>query len=77
MADTCNKSGMVTFRQKQENQGIIGLLLIRNWPIKVKIPFLSLLVSPLFSWLHLAGFCLSLRAELRKVRKNPLCKQWM
>ncbi|MBF0383170.1 MAG: diguanylate cyclase [Magnetococcales bacterium] len=43
MAEACNKSGMVTYRQRQEARGIMRFLLIHNWPIKVKIPFLSFL----------------------------------
>ncbi len=43
MIDTCNKAEMINFRKMNGSIGSLGLWSIRNWPIKVKIPFISFL----------------------------------
>ncbi|ABK43659.1 diguanylate cyclase [Magnetococcus marinus MC-1] len=51
MTDTCSKparlgdetSGLVTVRKMEVDKGTTGLWSIQNWPIKIKIPFISFL----------------------------------
>jgi hypothetical protein len=43
MNNTCNKPGLISSRKIGDHVGNIGLWSIRNWPIKVKIPFISFL----------------------------------
>ncbi|MBF0357241.1 MAG: diguanylate cyclase [Magnetococcales bacterium] len=43
MIDSCNKSEMTKFRKMNSSIGSFGLWSVRNWSIKVKIPFISFL----------------------------------